>query len=95
MLEVAQTVYGPASVTTVCPPDNSIIVMWSTIEGIDCSEYTYNVYLNGNLVAENLTSKAYTISGLYAGANSVTVTCVLHGVESWGTSRYCLVRSAY
>ena len=92
---VAQTVYGPASVTTVCPPDNTIIVFWTTPYGVDTTGYTYNVYLNGKLVYENLTETGATIQNVYAGANSVTVTCVLNGVESWGTSKYALVRNAY
>lgn len=85
-------VYDVKSVTVVCPPDNSIVVMWSTPPAGDIENYTYNVYLNNRLMIKETPYTGTTLQYIPAGANVVTVKSVYKGVESYGFSKYALVR---
>jgi thermitase len=68
----------PPSINIISPVNGTItknttlLVEWVGFDN-DTRIHHYSVYLNGSLVADNLTTTNYTINGLTEGINNVTV----------------------
>lgn len=77
----------PPSINIVSPINGTItnnttlVVEWVGTDN-DTRIHHYTVYLNGSLVADNLTTTNYTINGLVEGINNVTVVAYDMGKNS-------------
>lgn len=67
----------PFGMVLSCPTDNQIRVVWGRGE-VD----SYNVYIDGTLVANAVACATYDYSGYAAGTHTVEIATVLSGVES-------------
>ena len=77
----------PSVLQTGSQSGNSITVSWNPVEGAE----SYNVYVNGNLKAENVPTATYTITGLEAGT---TYEIEIAGVNQNGEGSKSLILAA-
>ncbi|MBE5958599.1 MAG: hypothetical protein E7254_07050 [Lachnospiraceae bacterium] len=71
---------------------NNFVAIWN-IDSIQLAQgYTFNVYVNGVLKAQNNTTGSFSMSNISAGGYVVTVKAVYNGHESTGVSKYVNVR---
>ena len=71
----------PFGLVISCPADNTIGVVWGAGE-----INSYNIYIDGNLVAKDVVAAYYEYYGYVAGTHTVTITTSSNGKESNGTS---------
>ena len=77
-----ETVTDPADFTAAATDYNEISGVITP--DVDQEDYTYSIFLNGQLKAEGLTGGAYTLSGVAEGTYDVTVKSYKDGFFSHG-----------
>ena len=67
--------------------NNNVNISFRDTEEQQAKGQTYNVYLNGTKVLENIKAGSYTIDKVTAGKVTVKITAVLNNTESAGISK--------
>lgn len=73
---------------------NTVIATWTVVNNAPTEGQTYNVYLDGALVADGVTEMTYTFSGVSAGKHTVKVRAVLNTNETTGKEALVIATAA-